>query len=140
MHETTIRVQFFDTDKMQVMHHANYVRYFETARTECLRSEGISYSEMEKEDFQMPVLSVNVKYKEPAFYDELVVISCKISKLSHASMEIQYEMRSKETGRILATGSSRHGFTNRDLRPIPLKKKLPHIYEIFQKIYEDGGE
>ena len=52
MFKTVARVQYYDTDKMMVMHHANYIRYFEMGRTEYLRSEGMPYSEMEKNDFQ----------------------------------------------------------------------------------------
>lgn len=136
MHETTIRVQYFDTDKMMVMHHANYIRYFETARTEYLRSEGMSYSEMEKGDFQIPVLSVQAEFKDPAVYDEEIVIGCRISKLSHASFELEYEIRGKENGKLHVRGKSRHGFTNHDLRPIPLKKKQPELYAFFEKLYK----
>ncbi|MDD4200001.1 MAG: thioesterase family protein [Eubacteriales bacterium] len=137
MFETTVRVQYFDTDKMMIVHHANYIRFFEIARTEYLRAEGMSYSEMEKEDFIMPVLSVSAEYKEPAVYDEEIVIGCRIAKISHASMEIEYEIRGKENGKFHAKGKSRHGFTNRALKPIPLKKKQPDIYEFLTRLYEN---
>ncbi|MDO4834503.1 MAG: thioesterase family protein [Bacillota bacterium] len=140
MFETTLRVQYFDTDKMMVMHHANYIRYFETARTEYIRAEGMSYADMEKEDFQMPVLAVEVEFKEPAVYDEEIVIGCRISKLSHASMEMEYEVRSKENGKLHAKGKSRHGFTNRALRPVPLKKKQPEMYAFFKRLHEESSE
>lgn len=136
MFETVARVQYFDTDKMMVMHHANYIRYFEMGRTEYLRSEGMPYSEMEKNDFQIPILSVEAEYKDPAVYDEEIVIACKITKLSYASMEMEYEIKGKESGKLHVKGKSRHGFTNQALKPIPLKKKLPEIYEFFNKLYE----
>lgn len=140
MFETTVRVQYYDTDKMMVMHHANYIRYFEVARTEYLRAEGMSYSQMEKEDFQIPVLSVQAEYKEPAVYDEEIVIACRIVRLYHASMEIEYEVRGKENGKLHVKGKTRHGFTNRALRPIPLKKKQPEIYEFFDRLYQKDKE
>ncbi len=131
-----IRVQYFDTDKMMGLHHANYMRYFETARTEYFREEGFPYSEMEKEDFQIPVLGVEVKFNDPAVYDEVVAVSCRLVKLGPASLEVDYEVRNAETGALHATGHSRHGFTNHDLRPIPLKKRLPEIYEFIERLYE----
>ncbi len=133
-----LRVQFFDTDKMQVVHHANYIRYFETARTEYLREVGFPYSEMEKHDFQMPVLGVNAKFKSSAFYDDVLLVSCRISKVAHASMEMEYVIINKETGQVLVTGNSKHGFTNRALRPVALKKHDPEIYEMFKALYEAG--
>lgn len=131
-----VRVQYFDTDKMMVMHHANYIRYFETARTEYFREEGFPYSEMEKEDFQIPVLAVQVKFQQPALYDEVIAITCKIVKLGPASLEVDYEMRSAETGLLHATGHTRHGFTTKSSRPIPLKKKYPEIYAFIERLYE----
>lgn len=135
-----IRVQYFDTDKMMVLHHANYIRYFETARTEYFREEGFPYSVMEKEDFQIPVLGVEVKFNDPAVYDEVVSVSCRLVKLGPASLEVDYEVRNAETGALHATGHSRHGFTNHDLRPIPLKKRLPEIYEFIERLYEKDKE
>lgn len=134
--ETIIRVQYFDTDKMQVMHHANYIRYFETARTEYLRHEGLPYSEMEKEDFQIPVLSVDAKFLTPALYDEVISVSCYMVKLGAASMELNYEVRNAETGELHVTGHSRHGFVDNEFKPIALKRKIPYLYDIFKKIYD----
>jgi len=134
------RVQYFDTDKMMVMHHANYIRYFESARTEYFRDEGYPYSEMEKEDFQIPVLSAQAKFAEPAVYDEVIAIYCKLVKLGPASLEVDYEVRNAETGELHATGHTRHGFTNRALRPIPLKKRLPEIYAFIERLYNKDQE
>lgn len=135
--EYKIRVQYYDTDKMQVMHHANYIRYFETVRTEYLRSKGLAYSDMEEQDVLVPLLSVDATYKTPAVYDELITISCRIIKLGYASMEMAFEVRNAETGQLHATGHSRHGFTNAELRPIGLRKKNPEMYALFQRLYKE---
>ena len=137
---TTIRVQYSDTDKMMVVYHANYLKYFQTARTEYFREAGFPYSDMEKDDFQMPVLSVNAKFREPAVYDEMVSVSCHIVKLGPASMEFEYEIRDAETGLLHVTGHSRHGFTNQALRPIPLKRKHPELYGFIEKLYQRDAE
>mgnify|MGYP004525765805 FL=1 len=137
--ECKIRVQYFDTDKMQVVHHANYIRFFETARTEYLRHFGFAYSDMEKEHMQIPVLSVNAKFRTPAVYDELISIKCRIVKLGPASMELEYEVRNSDTGELHVTGHSRHGFTNQDLKPVPLKKTNPEVYAFFEKLYKESN-
>lgn len=134
--ETTVRVQYYETDKMGIVHHSNYVRYFETARTEFFRNSGYSYDDMEKSGIWMPVLSVNVDFKTPAVYDEILVLSCVISKLKGASVEMEYEIRGEESGEIHATGSSRHGFTDHDLKPVRLKKEAPEFYQIFKDAME----
>ena len=64
--ETKIRVQYYETDKMGIVHHSNYVRYLETARTELFRDKGYAYDDMEKSGIWMPVLSVSVDFKTPA--------------------------------------------------------------------------
>ena len=140
MFEMTYRVPYFDTDKMQVVHHANYVKYFELARTEFLREAGFAYSEMEKHKLQVPVLGINVKYHEPAVYDELITLSCRMSKLGPASMEFEYEVRNAETGRLHVTGSSRHGIVNEEYRPAALKRNYPEVYEFLKNLYEAGKE
>ena len=135
-----LRVQYYDTDKMMVVYHVNYIRYFHTVRTEYFRAAGYPYSDMDKEDFQMPVLSVAADFKTPAVYDELVTVSCKITKLAPASMEFDYEIRNAETGELHVTGHSRHGFTSRNLRPIPLKKKCPEIYAFIEELYRSESK
>lgn len=132
--KTDLRVQFFDTDKMGIVHHANYIRYFEVARTEQLREAGMPYSAMESDDFQIPVLGVQAKFHTPAFYDEVITVSCEIVKLAPASMEIEYQITNKETGEVHVTGRTRHGFTTKNLKPVALKKYRPEFYEYFKSL------
>ena len=130
-HETKIRVQYYETDAMGIVHHSNYIRYFETARTEMLRSHGYSYDDMEKAGVWMPVLSVTAEYKHPAVYDEVISVFCCVEKLRGASVELAYEVRGAD-GRLCATGRSSHGFTDSSLKPIKMKKRVPELYEFFR--------
>lgn len=129
---TKIRVQYYETDAMGIVHHSNYIRYFETARTEFLRDSGYSYDDMEKSGIYMPVLSVTAEYKTPAVYDEVLVLYCGISKLKGASLELEYEIRGEESGEIHVRGTSSHGFTTTDLKPVRLKKEALELYDIFK--------
>jgi acyl-CoA thioester hydrolase len=68
--ELKIRVRYSETDKMGYLHHANYLNYFEVGRTDFLRNKGLTYKEMEEDGILLPVVSVNINYKNPAYYDE----------------------------------------------------------------------
>lgn len=135
-HETKIRVQYYETDAMGIVHHSNYIRYFETARTEMIRDNGYSYDDIEKAGVWMPVLSVNVEYKMPAIYDEMISVYCSVEKLRGASLDLSYEVRGAD-GRLCAVGSSSHGFTDPDLKPLRMKRDKPEIYAFFQGLRGD---
>lgn len=133
--EAKIRVQYYETDSMGIVHHSNYIRYFETARTEMMREAGLPYDAMEKAGVWMPVLSVTAEYKMPALYDEVISVFCSIEKLRGASLDVAYEVRG-EDGRLCALGKSSHGFTDPDLKPVRMKKDQPEMYEVFRKMAE----
>ncbi|MBQ8151922.1 MAG: acyl-CoA thioesterase [Firmicutes bacterium] len=134
--QTTWRVQYYETDRMQIVHHSNYIRYFETARTEMIRDWGYAYSDMEIAGIWLPVLSVNADFKTPAVYDEVLSLKCWPKRLKNASLELAYEISNYETGEVHVTGSSRHGFTDANLRPVRLKKDAPEIYKLFEGALE----
>lgn len=131
--ETKIRVQYYETDAMGIVHHSNYIRYFETARTEMMREYGYPYDVVEKEGVWMPVLSVEAEYKLPAFYDEVISVFCHVEKLRGASIDLGYEVRGAD-GRLCALGKSSHGFTDKELRPIKMKRERPEMYEFFKSL------
>ncbi len=73
-HQTEIRVRYGETDQMGVVYHGNYAQYLEVARVEWLRSIGISYKKMEEEGVMLPVVNLNINYKKPAIYDEVITV------------------------------------------------------------------
>lgn len=133
--EAKIRVQYYETDSMGIVHHSNYIRYFETARTEMMRDAGFPYDAMEKAGVWMPVISVTAEYKMPALYDEVISVFCWVEKLRGASIDLAYEVRG-EDGRLCALGNSSHGFTDPDLKPLRMKKVQPEMYEFFSRMTE----
>ncbi|HZW37704.1 MAG TPA: thioesterase family protein [Ignavibacteriaceae bacterium] len=104
IHNTEIRVRFCDTDKMQFLHHAKYAEYFESARTEMLRDYGIPYKEIEQRGYEMPVTELMVKYKSPAYYDDLLVVECTLKDYKGARVHIDYKIYNKENKNIVAEG------------------------------------
>ena len=113
--ETKIRVEYPHTAQMGIVHHSNYVKFFEVARTEWLRAMGITYAEMERRGVMMPIVDVAVKYRNPALYDELISVTAFVDEAPMARMTFRYEVRG-EDGREIATGSTTLGFIDSQTR------------------------
>lgn len=134
-----IRVSYKDTDQMGVAHHANYVHWFEIARTEMMRNDGIAYKDMEDLGLLLPVLDMHVQYRNPAYYDDLLSISTKITRFSPARLQFSYEIHTitdKKSDRVLlATGTSLHMWLNKQWKPARLHKVAPDIYTKLKEKY-----
>ena len=107
---TSIRVRYADTDKMQFVYNGKYLEYFEVGRTELLRSTGVVYSLLEKEGYQLPLLEAGLKYKSPAFYDDVLLIEAMIKDLLAAKVHIEYEITRESDKKLIATGFTSHMF------------------------------
>ena len=107
--ETQIRVEYHHTDQMGIVHHSNYVKFFEVARTEWLRAAGLTYAEMEHRGVMMPIVDVHIKYRMPAYYDELIRVNATVEQMPIARMTFNYEIHG-EDGREIASGSTTLGF------------------------------
>ncbi|QER42896.1 acyl-CoA thioesterase [Thermodesulfobacterium sp. TA1] len=112
----TYRVIYGDTDCAKVMYHANYLRVMEIARTEFIRETGLSYKQIE-ETYQLvlPVVEAHVRYKAPAFYDDLLVVLTKIKELKPHKIVFEYTF--KKENMLVAEGYTVHV-------PIDLQGKL----------------
>ena len=113
--ETKIRVEYHHTDQMGIVHHSNYVKFFEVARTEWLRASGLTYAEMERRGVMMPIVDVAVKYRNPALYDELISVTAYVDEAPMARMTFRYEVRG-EDGRDIASGFTTLGFIDKETR------------------------
>jgi acyl-CoA thioester hydrolase len=109
-HKTEIRVRFSETDKMQFLHNVKYIEYFEVARTEMLRHYGLPYKEIENNGYEMPVTQTFVKYKSPAYYDELLIIEASVNVLYSAKVHIDYAVYRKENNQLIAEGFNELAF------------------------------
>lgn len=107
--EFPIRVWYKHTDQMGIVHHSNYVCYYEAARSDWMRALGMSYTEMEAAGVMMPILEVHMKYLKPAHYDELLSVRVILRELPMARINFEYEIRN-EAGELLNTGSTLMGF------------------------------
>ena len=111
-HQTTIKVRYAETDQMGVVYHGNYAQYLELGRLEWLSALGISYKEMEANDVMLPVVLLNINYKKPACYDDILTVSTTLVKLPTASIEFDYEIRNS-SGELLTTANTKLVFVNK---------------------------
>lgn len=120
--ETELRVRYGETDQMGVVYHGNYAQYFEVGRLEWLRELNISYKKMEEDGVILPVVSLSVKFKKSACYDDVINVKTKLVKMPTASIEFDYEITNQDH-EILATGNTILAFINQSTnRPIRCPK------------------
>jgi len=110
--ETTIRVRYAETDRMGLLHHANYLIYFEQARTELLRDQGKTYKDVEDAGFFLVLTKFEVKYRSPAKYDDLLTIRTTVTRTTPIRIEHRYEVLCEN--RLVAEGSSTLACVYRD--------------------------
>ena len=90
--DVEIRVRYQETDAMGVLHHANYITYFEIGRTELLRSTGISYKDLEDQGILMVIVKIGVRYRRPAKYDDVLTLRTRTTRSSGAKIEHVYQL------------------------------------------------
>ena len=110
-YEFNVRVRYSETDQMGVVYHGNYAQYFEMGRVEWLRNIGVSYKTMEENGVMLPVVSLNMNYKKPARYDDLLRVKTIFKSLTSVKIEFDYEIYN-EQNELLTIGNSILVFVN----------------------------
>jgi acyl-CoA thioester hydrolase len=106
-----VEVRYAETDQMRVVHHANYVIWFELARTRLCALSGHHYAAIEELGYLLMVTGVEVRYRRPARYGEVVQVTCWCERLGSRGVRFAYEVR--RAGELLATGASDHVWVER---------------------------
>lgn len=101
-HTVQVRVRYSETDQMGVVYHGNYIPYFEIGRVEWLRNQGISYKSMEENGIALPIVNININYKKPARYDDLLTITTAFKKQETVKIEFACKIEN-ENGELLTT-------------------------------------
>lgn len=126
------RVQYYETDGMRIVHHSNYIRWFEEARVDWMERMGFGYDCMEQHGISAPVIGITCQYHSPALFGETVEVCASVIKLSPVRMEFHYEVYDEQSGVLRVEGSSSHCFTNSETgKPIRLNRTLPEVYDLF---------
>ena len=102
----TVRVNYSETDQMGVVYHANYLIWFDRARTELMRETGLTYRALEQQGVYLAVSQIKVRYRAPARYDDLLRIRCWVRELVSRRVTFGYAVEHAGTGALLATGET----------------------------------
>ncbi len=123
-YETKIRVRYNETDRMGYLHHSVFVAYFEVARTEMMRNMGITYKEMEDSGILLPVYALDISYKQPAFYDDVLTIKSVLTKIPVIRLIIEYAVLNHDR-QVVCIATSTNVFVNaQNGKPIRAPEKF----------------
>ena len=106
-HPLTLRVRYSETDQMGIAYNANYLVWFEVARTDYCRALGMPYVDWEKQGIFLPVVEAHCRYKKPARYDDALNVLCWVSELKPHSLVFSYRVLREDL--LLAEGWTKHG-------------------------------
>ncbi|MBI3582104.1 MAG: acyl-CoA thioesterase [Nitrospinae bacterium] len=119
-----IRIYYEDTDCGGVVYYANYLRYFERARTQFFLDRKISPAEYQKRGFVFTVVSALVNYKSPAFYGDLLEAGVIIEGVKGSSFTVHYTLRRPKDDSLIATGSTRMACVNEAMKPVRMPSEI----------------
>ncbi len=141
--KTAIKVRYAETDKMGVVYHANYLVYFEVARTDFLAQQGFDWAACEDLGYVSPVLEVSAKYLSPLRYGDEAIVETWISALKPTKVEYTYYVYANEVarqkGKPAVTGTTSHCLvTTSTGKPVSMKKALPHLYSLYESVLESN--
>ncbi len=125
-------VQYYETDKMGITHHSNYIRWMEEARIDFLSQIGWDYAKLEEMGIISPVLSVTCDYKKTTTFSDKVAISVTVEEFKGVKLHLSYEMKNQK-GDVVCLGKSSHAFLNKEGRPIRMKQEYPELFETLNK-------
>ncbi len=126
-----LRVNYSETDQMGVVYHANYLVWFDRARTEHLRTTGYTYREMEAEGVYLAVTEARLRFRRPALYDDLVRVRCWVRDLASRRVTFGYAVERAASGELLATGETSLMALDRDRNPTRIPE---HVSERLEQV------
>lgn len=133
------RVFYYETDKMGIVHHSNYIRWFEECRVDFIEQAGLPFETVEAENVFSPVLSAECSYKLPFRFGDTFFIKAVITDFgSGIRFNVIYTVYDAE-GNVHATGKTSHCFVDGNMRPLRIKKTNPRVFDVYQQLFE-GGE
>lgn len=129
--------QYYETDRMGIIHHSNYIRWMEEARIDFLRQLDIRYSDLEASGLVSPIFEVRCQYRRMVKFEDIVAIEVSILKYTGTRLTLSYRMTNETSGELCAEGETTSCFMNSGGRLISLKKDYPQLHELFEKLAEN---
>ncbi|MBR6381050.1 MAG: acyl-CoA thioesterase [Lachnospiraceae bacterium] len=139
MKEYIHTVQYYETDKMGITHHSNYIRWMEEARIAFLSALGYEYDRLEEMVIVSPVLKISCDYRKTTTFPDRISIRVSVEEFRGVKLFLAYEMRN-EAGEIVCTASSSHAFLGRDGRPVRMKQDYPDLYDALTRAASQAAE
>ena len=123
------KVDYYETDQMGVVHHSNYIRWFEEARLDYMDQAGLSYAQMEESGLVGPVLSCSCTYKKAVRFPQKVTIDTLLVEFTGMRFRMVYQVLVEGERQPVAVGETTHCFADKEMVPVRLDKRNPEIYD-----------
>ena len=134
------KVNYYETDKMGITHHSNYVRWMEEARTDFLNRHECGYAEFEADGVVFPVLSVECQYKHSTTFGDEVKIHVTAESYTGVKLAFRYVMTNQKDGAVVFTGKSEHCFIDGNGTPIIVRKRFPRLDAILKGLVAEESQ
>ena len=130
------KIHYYETDQMGIVHHSNYIRYFEETRIDFMSQIGYDISELEKQGVIIPVVDAYARYHKSARFGDDIEINLKLIGFTGARMEFEYTITFAGTDEVATTGHTSHCFVNEERKPISIKRSHPELFEIMKSLVQ----
>lgn len=130
-------INYYETDRMGIVHHSNYIRFLEEARCAWMEKFNLPMQKLEENGITIPTLEVKCKYKHSVTSGDTIIIKPIITEFNGVRMALTYDVREEKTENTVIEAYTKHCFTNRGLRPINLKKHNIDFFNKFESLLEN---
>ena len=127
------KINYYETDKMGITHHSNYIRFMEEARLDFLEKIGYPMTRIEADGITSPVVSIKCDYKRPSTFGNKLEIEVSITQYTGVKLTFSYIMKNIDTNETVAIASSVHCFLNPNGKPVPLKKYSQDLDDLLRR-------
>ena len=132
------KINYYETDRMGIVHHSNYIRFLEEARCAWLEGIDMPFSRLEENDITIPVLGVSITYKNYVTFGDTLLIIPFMKEYTGVRMTVGYNVTNKNTGDTVIIAETKHCFTNKKLKPINLKKYAPEFSDKYENLLQEN--
>lgn len=137
--KSKVTVRYAETDQMGIAHHSVYPIWFELARTDLAKQAGFPYSKMEQAGVMTPLVELECKYRKPAHYEDELIVTATICKLSSVKVEFYYEVFLENEDKPICTGTTSHALvSSKNFHIINVKKEFPEIYRVLESMTQNS--
>lgn len=130
------KINYYETDKMAVVHHSNYAKYLEECRVDLMDKYGTPLEYYEELGYMIPVVELHEKFIESARFGDTIKIVPSFTRVTAFKFEITYKIYNEDMSRVIHEAVSVHCFIDKNYRPVSMKKEKPELYEILLSMKE----